>query len=45
MSKTIEKPQKPEEWECCDSGCSPCVWDRYNDDLKDWKESQKEGGK
>jgi hypothetical protein len=22
-------PEAPEEWECCQSGCIPCVYDRY----------------
>eukprot|EP01111_Echinosteliopsis_oligospora_P003681 TRINITY_DN1577_c2_g1_i2.p1 TRINITY_DN1577_c2_g1~~TRINITY_DN1577_c2_g1_i2.p1 ORF type:complete len:162 (-),score=63.71 TRINITY_DN1577_c2_g1_i2:9-494(-) len=25
----MEKPEPPEEGECCGSGCSPCVWDTY----------------
>lgn len=24
-----EKPPAPEPWECCQSGCEPCVYDRY----------------
>jgi Oxidoreductase-like protein, N-terminal len=22
-------PREPESWECCQSGCDPCVFDRY----------------
>lgn len=22
-------PREPEPWECCQSGCDPCVYDRY----------------
>jgi hypothetical protein len=22
-------PPEPEPWECCQSGCDPCVYDRY----------------
>jgi len=24
-----EPPREPEPWECCQSGCDPCVYDRY----------------
>ncbi|MBY0270632.1 MAG: oxidoreductase-like domain-containing protein [Burkholderiales bacterium] len=24
-----EQPPAPEPWECCQSGCDPCVYDRY----------------
>ena len=24
-----EPPREPEAWECCQSGCDPCVFDRY----------------
>src|SRR5690242_11999209 len=27
-------PRKPGEFECCGSGCEPCVWDTYNRDLE-----------
>ncbi|MFT0211547.1 oxidoreductase-like domain-containing protein [Pseudomonas sp. F1_0610] len=35
-----EKPTPPEDWECCDSGCTPCVWDAYYDELREWQEAQ-----
>lgn len=22
-------PREPESWECCQSGCDPCVYDHY----------------
>ncbi len=28
-----EPPRQPEPWECCQSGCDPCVYDRYWEDL------------
>jgi len=34
-------PAKPEEWECCESSCTPCVWDTYYDDMREWKAAQK----
>lgn len=36
-----EKPTPPGEYECCESGCEPCVWDIYNDELKAWQAEQK----
>ncbi|MEK6593207.1 MAG: oxidoreductase-like domain-containing protein [Pseudomonadota bacterium] len=27
--KKPEPPREPEPWECCQSGCDPCVYDRY----------------
>jgi len=34
-----EKPRQPEDWECCGSGCSPCVWDHYYEELEAWRQS------
>ncbi|MGJ8669787.1 MAG: oxidoreductase-like domain-containing protein [Oceanococcus sp.] len=28
-----QPPEKPLPSDCCDSGCEPCVMDRYLDDL------------
>ena len=36
-----EAPTKPEEWECCESSCTPCVWDSYYEDMREWKAAQK----
>jgi hypothetical protein len=46
-----EKPQPPtapEPWECCQSGCDPCVYDlywqaleRYETMLRAWEARQK----
>ncbi len=35
-----EKPSPPEDWECCGGGCTPCVWDRYYDQLNVWHNNQ-----
>lgn len=35
-----EKPQPPGEYECCESACSPCVWDTYYEDLREWQAAQ-----
>ncbi|MCP5160664.1 MAG: hypothetical protein H7A00_03205 [Hahellaceae bacterium] len=40
MTKQTEKPTPPEDWECCDSGCCPCVWDTYNEELHAWEAQQ-----
>ena len=36
----LEKPTPPGEYECCESGCEPCVWDIYYEDMREWKEAQ-----
>jgi hypothetical protein len=33
------KPDAPKPWECCGGGCSPCVWDRYYDELHAWNQA------
>ncbi|MEH6627998.1 MAG: oxidoreductase-like domain-containing protein [Motiliproteus sp.] len=38
----LEKPERPEDWECCGGGCSPCIWDNYYESLTRWQEQQKE---
>lgn len=35
-----EKPTPPGEYECCESGCEPCVWDLYYEDLREWQQEQ-----
>jgi Oxidoreductase-like protein, N-terminal len=36
----MDKPIPPGDGECCESGCSPCVWDRYYDALRAWEAQQ-----
>ncbi|WP_271270686.1 oxidoreductase-like domain-containing protein [Aliamphritea hakodatensis] len=36
-----ERPTPPGEYECCESACSPCVWDTYYEDLHAWNAEQK----
>lgn len=36
----LEKPTPPEDYECCESECSPCVWDLYYDDMREWQAEQ-----
>jgi hypothetical protein len=42
-----QRPREPEPWECCQSGCSPCVYDgyweavdHYEAALEAWKKRQ-----
>lgn len=32
-----ERPPEPEPWECCGSGCDPCVYDRYWEALTNYE--------
>jgi len=43
-----EPPREPEPAECCQSGCDPCVYDRYWDAVEkfeqamlEWESAQK----
>lgn len=36
MADLAEKPTPPEDYECCESGCSYCVWDAYYEALDAW---------
>lgn len=42
MTTLIEKPTRPDDDDCCGGGCSPCVWDTYNQQLSLWLEQQGE---
>ncbi|MFC4159373.1 oxidoreductase-like domain-containing protein [Chitinimonas lacunae] len=46
-----QPPRCPEPQECCDSGCDPCVFDLYNEELAlyranlaQWERRQREAG-
>ncbi|CAK7903281.1 hypothetical protein CAAN1_07S06722 [[Candida] anglica] len=41
--KVPPKPIEPDN--CCMSGCVNCVWELFNDDLKDWKSKRAEAAK
>ncbi|MFW1677772.1 oxidoreductase-like domain-containing protein [Pontibacter sp. JAM-7] len=41
MSVQENKPVPPGDNECCESGCTPCVWDTYYEDLQAWQNAQK----
>ncbi|GAB3336483.1 oxidoreductase-like domain-containing protein [Bordetella tumulicola] len=31
-------PIAPEPYECCQSGCDPCIYDLYNDEMDKYRE-------
>lgn len=35
-----DKPTPPADNECCESGCEPCVWDFYREELAEWQSAQ-----
>ena len=37
-----EPPREPEPGECCQSGCEPCVYDRYWEALERYEQSLRE---
>ncbi|NVK00217.1 MAG: hypothetical protein HWE12_01630 [Oceanospirillaceae bacterium] len=37
----MEEPIPPGDYDCCESGCEPCVWDVYRADMNAWREAQK----
>jgi hypothetical protein len=46
-----QPPREPEAWECCQSGCEPCIYDlywdalsRYEERLAAWERRQAAGG-
>lgn len=36
----IEEPIPPGDYDCCESGCEPCVWDIYYADRTEWQKQQ-----
>ena len=42
MTDLLEKPLPPADGECCDSACTPCVWDNYYAKRKEWRLQQVE---
>lgn len=37
MNSKPVRPPEPEPWECCQSGCTPCIYDRYWEALTDYE--------
>ncbi|MBA6338011.1 MULTISPECIES: oxidoreductase-like domain-containing protein [unclassified Colwellia] len=40
MTELLEKPLPPADGECCDSACTPCVWDNFYAKRKEWRLQQ-----
>ena len=40
-----QPPNKPADYECCNRGCCPCIFDYYWDALARWKETVRELGR
>lgn len=40
MTELTDKPTPPAACECCENGCTPCVWDTYFDALAEWKAAE-----
>lgn len=38
LSNLPEPPEEPLQSDCCGTGCSPCVFDIYEEDMKLWRE-------
>ena len=36
----MEKPTPPADYECCESGCEPCVWDIYYAERDKWQKHE-----
>lgn len=36
------KPEEPLPSDCCGSGCTPCVFDIYEEDVRKWEQKCKE---
>ncbi|KAJ1932262.1 hypothetical protein EC988_009516, partial [Linderina pennispora] len=35
------KPEPPEDDSCCLTGCEFCVWDLYDDDMREYQQQAK----
>lgn len=36
----MEKPTPPGDYDCCESGCEPCVWDIYQTEMALWRTAE-----
>ncbi|CAM2137967.1 oxidoreductase-like domain-containing protein [Paraburkholderia tropica] len=34
-----EPPERPNDGDCCQSGCSPCIFDLYAEEVQRWREA------
>jgi hypothetical protein len=37
---SLQEPTPPGDYDCCESGCEPCVWDIYYADRAEWQKQQ-----
>ena len=37
LNELPEPPAKPLDSECCGNGCSPCVFDIYDEEMEQWQ--------
>lgn len=37
----LDKPEEPDPSDCCNSGCTTCVFDIYRKQLEEWKQSKR----
>lgn len=42
MQTSLEQPIPPGDYDCCESGCEPCVWDVYRDEMNQWRAAEAE---
>ena len=35
-----EQPIPPGDYDCCESGCEPCVWDVYQAEMSLWRAAE-----
>lgn len=40
MPDKNEMPQRPADSECCEAGCTPCVWDTYFEQMAEWQAAE-----
>ncbi|MGO3860216.1 oxidoreductase-like domain-containing protein [Neisseriaceae bacterium CLB008] len=40
LTPVLEEPVAPEDWACCGSGCTPCVWDTYYEEKRAYEAQQ-----
>ena len=44
LEDLMEKPTPPGDYDCCESGCEPCIWDSYYAELAEyqaWERAEK----
>ncbi len=44
MAEVPRPPERPDPLSCCGRGCSPCIFDYYDDALERWEARVRERG-